>query len=164
MLIVLLITQLSPAPELQPTELQLLQQHLVEQSQSFALDSEITESTENSLLLQIQALTEQLLASTAVSSSDVQPQSETALSDTTYGKVVFCFHFVVMFWMLILSDGARLLKVWESVVKVGLKRWGSFFVSLSHHVKWLWKRLSVDAVWTMTRTLIGCPATAEWQK
>ena len=97
MLIVLLITQLSPAPELQPTELQLLQQHLVEQSQSFALDSEITESTENSLLLQIQALTEQLLASTAVSSSDVQPQSETALSDTTYGKVVFCFHFVVMF-------------------------------------------------------------------
>lgn len=53
--------------------MQLLQQQLLEQSLTNESQDVMTSSAENSLLLQIQALTEQLLATTAVSSEISQP-------------------------------------------------------------------------------------------
>jgi len=67
-----MMLQTPPALEPEQTPLQMLQQQTVEQPQSLEPTAEtgaMTSSAENSLLLQIQALTEQLLASTAVNSS-----------------------------------------------------------------------------------------------
>ena len=89
--------QLPPAPEPEQTLQQ--QQPTVEQPQSLTTESVpmSSSSAENSLLLQIQALTEQLLAATAVTSSSIgigtlQPHAETT-PNVTPSKVVLCLHF-----------------------------------------------------------------------
>jgi len=113
------ILQMPPAPEPLPltppapeppeqTPLQLLQQQIVEQSQALAPTSErvpMSSSAENSLLLQIQALTEQLLATTAITSAGidfgfVQPQTETvepmSNNASSNGKVVWTLQFCII--------------------------------------------------------------------
>jgi len=98
LMLLLLMTQSPPEPTIQQTPLQLLQQHLVQQSQSIGLTADTPASTESSLLIQIQALTEQLLASSAVASSISQPHSETTSND-----VIFYLHFTVFGgWVVIL--------------------------------------------------------------
>jgi len=88
--------QSSTEPAPQQTPLELLQQQLVQQAQSLAETTAenqvpISTLTENTLLLQIQALTEQLLASAAVNTSSFQPQPETT-SNKSSDKVVYCIH------------------------------------------------------------------------
>lgn len=97
--------QLPPAPEPEQT----LQQQTVEQPQSLTTESVpmSSSSAENSLLLQIQALTEQLLAATAVTSSSIgigtlQPHAETT-PNVTPSKVVLCLHFYRGFQIILVS-------------------------------------------------------------
>jgi len=84
--------QSPPPPEptvQQQTPLELLQQHLVQQSQTLGLTPEAPASTESSLLIQIQVLTEQLLASAAVASSVAQPLPAETTAETMSDEVLF---------------------------------------------------------------------------
>jgi len=83
----------------------MLQQSIALSDDSLTLTTEnqkpVTSSAENSLLLQIQALTEQLLASTAASGNIVQPQCEATPNKPASKVTQPACVFVVMFMITV---------------------------------------------------------------